>query len=274
MKAALFALIICISFVNTPTPERVDTLTVMSQAMHKQIENLVITPKTYADPEKTFPVLYLLHGAGGDYTSWNSSVPELTEYANQYNIIIVCPDGGKTSWYLDSPIDPKFKYETYMVDELVKAVDSEYRTKKTATYRAISGLSMGGHGALYLAIKHPDIWGAAGSMSGGVDIRPFPKNWDLPKRLGTKKDHPENWEEHTVINKVNQLKKTDLKLIIDCGTEDFFIEVNRDLHKKLEEQGISHEYSERPGAHNWEYWTNSIENHMKFFNQFFQENMN
>lgn len=242
--------------------------------MSKQIFNHVILPDGYNETQERFPVLYLLHGAGGDYTSWHSSVPELTKYADQYNIIIVCPDGGKTSWYLDSPVDPKFKYETYMVDELVKAVDNKYRTRKAADNRAISGLSMGGHGALYLAIRHPDVWGAAGSMSGGVDIRPFPRNWDLPKRLGKKTDHPENWEKHTVVNMVDQLKGQSLKLIIDCGTDDFFIEVNRHLHKKLQETRIEHSYTERPGAHNWQYWSNSIKHHMKFFNDFFDENMN
>ena len=74
------------------------------------------------------------------------------------------------SWYWNSPVDPKSQYETFISDELIKAIDSKYKTIKNRTGRAITGLSMGGHGALYLAIKHQDVFGAAGSMSGGVDI--------------------------------------------------------------------------------------------------------
>ena len=92
---------------------------------------------------------------------------------------------------------------------------------------------MGGHGALYLAFRHQDIFGAAGSMSGGVDIRPFPNNWDLEKRLGKQSEYPERWEQHTVIELLHLLTPNSLKLIIDCGTEDFFYEVNKKLHDCL-----------------------------------------
>ena len=90
-------------------------------------------------------------------------------------MIIVCPDGGFGSWYWDSPVDAGSQYETYVSNELVTWIDSKYKTIKTRKGRAITGLSMGGQGALYLAFRHQDIFGAAGSMSGGVDIRPFPE---------------------------------------------------------------------------------------------------
>lgn len=137
-------------------------------------------------------------------------------------MIIVCPDGAYGSWYLDSPIDPDFQYETYIAIELVNWIDKNYPTIPSRTGRAITGLSMGGHGALYLAFRHQDIFGAAGSMSGGVDIRPFPNNWDLEKRLGKQSEYPERWEQHTVIELLHLLTPNSLKLIIDCGTEDFF----------------------------------------------------
>src|SRR5690606_1283607 len=132
------------------------------------------------------------------------------------------PDGGVTSWYFDSPIDPQMQYETYMSKELITRIDQTYRTLSDRSGRAITGLSMGGHGAFYLAFKHQDIWGAAGSMSGGVDLRPFPNNWDLAKRLGNYAEHKENWETNTVINLVHQLEGDHLKLIFDCGSSDFF----------------------------------------------------
>ena len=99
--------------------------------------------------------------------------------ADTYGVIIVMPDGGFDSWYYDSPVEPTYRYETFVARELVEYIDSHYRTKAEPSARAIAGLSMGGHGALYLAIRHQNVFGAAGSLSGGVDIRPFPDNWNI-----------------------------------------------------------------------------------------------
>ncbi len=248
---------------------RVDTVMVVSNAMNKSIPNIVIVPDNYANQKVGFSVLYLLHGAGGDYTSWLSKVPDIKAYADQYNIIIVCPDGGGTSWYFDSPIDEEMKYETYFSKELISAIDTKYNTIGEKTNRAITGLSMGGHGAFYLAFKHPDVWGAAGSMSGGVDIRPFPNSWDIRKRLGDYAEHKQNWEENTVINMVYRLDGKNLKLVFDCGVDDFFYDANKRLHEKLLERNIPHTYMERPGSHNWDYWSNSIKYQLLFFSDFF-----
>ena len=105
-----------------------------------------------------------------------------------------------------SPADPKSKYETYVAKELVKFVDDNFRTIKSPKGRAIAGLSMGGHGAMWLAIRHRDTFGAAGCLSGGVDIRPFPNNWDMAKSLGKYSQNKEVWDKHTVINEVDTLK--------------------------------------------------------------------
>lgn len=249
----------------------VDTLRVVSKSMNKTISNVVILPNNYSTQKESFSVLYLLHGAGGDYTDWVSKVPEIKEYADKYNIIIVCPDGSSTSWYFDSPIDKQMNYETYISKELIGAVDKKYHTVAEKSDRAITGLSMGGHGAFYLAFKHQNIWGAAGSMSGGVDIRPFLNNWDLNKRLGDYSKHRKNWEENTVINMVYMLKGSNLKLIFDCGTKDFFFDANKRLHKKLLERNIPHDYIERLGSHNWDYWSNSIKYQLLFFNDYFEK---
>ena len=247
---------------------QVDTLKVYSEVMKKTILNTVITPKNYNKSKEKKPVLYLLHGAGGDYKDWISKVPSIQSYTNELDIIIVCPDGGKTSWYFDSPKDETMQYETYVSKELTKAVETQYATFSNKENRAITGLSMGGHGALYLALKHQDIWGAAGSMSGGVDIRPFPNNWDIKKRLGTYSQNKNVWEENTVINMLH-LIDSDIKLIIDCGYDDFFFEDNRRLHDNLLERNIKHEYIERPGVHNWDYWRNAIQHQILYFNNFF-----
>ena len=172
-------------------------VSVYSNSMQKEILNTVITPDDYNTSAEHYPTVYLLHGAGGDHRQWIQMVPDLQALASRYDFIIVCPDGGFTSWYLDSPVDPTYLYETYVADELVQEIDRRYRTIASAQGRAISGLSMGGHGAFYLAIRHQDTYGAAGSMSGGLDIRPFPKNWDLPLRLGEQQDNWENWNNCT-----------------------------------------------------------------------------
>ena len=248
----------------------IDTLMVASSSMNKTIPNIVILPDTYSVQKEAFSVLYLLHGAGGSYTDWPSKVSSIKEYADEYNIIIVCPDGGTNSWYFDSPIDNSMMYETYISKELISAIDEKYNTSAINTSRAITGLSMGGHGAFYLAFKHPDIWGAAGSMSGGVDIRPFSTKWDISKRLGDYSNNKENWETNTIINMVYKINRNSLKLIFDCGVDDVFYSANKRLHEKLVERKIPHDYIERPGGHNWSYWSNSIKFQLIFFSDYFK----
>ncbi|MBL6447816.1 esterase family protein [Fulvivirga sp. 29W222] len=249
----------------------VDTLVVMSNSMHKEVKNVVITPADYSQTEKPYPVVYILHGATDDYRFWPEYVPEVHEFADRYRMILVFPDGAKTSWYFDSPIDSTFKYETYVSKELVNSVDQNYNTIENRTGRAITGLSMGGHGAFYLAFRHPDIWGAAGSTSGGMDFRPFPDRWDIAKRLGSFDQYPENWERNTVINMVPLIDKSSLTLIFDCGTDDFFYEGNKALHEKLLNRNIPHTYIENPGGHALDYWLKSIKYHMIFFEDYFAE---
>lgn len=269
IKIKLIAFLLVLSSINL-SAYQVDTLIVNSKSMNKFIPNIVVLPTNYTTQQEGFPVLYLLHGAGGDYKDWLTKVPKLEEYANIFNMIIVCPDGGSTSWYLDSSIDKTMKYETYISKELVKTIDAKYNTIKKSSSRAITGLSMGGHGAFYLSFKNQDIYGAAGSMSGGLDFRPFPNNWDLHKRLGHYSEYKNEWEENTVINMVFLLKGNNLRLIFDCGLDDFFYDGNKRLHEKLIERNIPHDYIERPGKHNWNYWSNSLKYQLLYFDDFFK----
>ena len=128
---------------------------------------------------------------------------------------------------------------------------------------------MGGHGALYLAFRHQDVFGTAGSMSGGVDIRPYPNNWDIAKRLGDYVSNPEAWEKNTVINMLHLLTPHSLALMIDCGSEDFFYQDNCRLHEKLLERKIPHDFISRPGGHHWEYWKNAVRYQFLFMSQYF-----
>ena len=248
---------------------KIETIWVFSKSMNKSVPNIVITPSNYPIYKGNFPVLYLLHGATDNYKGWLIIAPELPEYADQYHMIIVCPDGGVTSWYFDSPVDNTMRYETYITKELTAVIETKYKTIATKQGRAIDGLSMGGHGAFYLSFRHPDFYGAAGSISGGVDIRPFKNEWDLTKRLGTYAEHPANWEKNTVVNMLDLLNGKKLSLIFDCGTEDFFHACNQKLHLELLSRKIKHSYSERPGSHTPDYWNKSIKIHVLFFHDYF-----
>jgi S-formylglutathione hydrolase FrmB len=267
----LARLLLCICLAQAARAADVDTVSILSNKMHRAYKCVIITPSSYKNGTQRYPVLYLLHGAGGNYANWVKNVPIVKELADAYQCMIVCPDGAVTSWYFDSPVDSSMRFETYVSKEIPAYIDQHYQTLPEPAHRAITGLSMGGHGALFLAIRHPDVFGAAGSMSGGVDFRPFPKNWDLVKRLGDPGTDGANWYDYTVVKQVDSLKQGTLSLIIDCGVKDFFIDVNRDLHKKLLLAGIDHDYTERPGEHNWKYWGNAIKYQLLFFHQFFNK---
>ena len=118
---------------------------------------------------------------------------------------------------------------------------------------------------MYNALKHQDVYGSVGCLSGGVDIRPFPNDWHISQRLGSQEEYPERWEQNTIINMTHLLQPGSLNIAIDCGTDDFFYEVNCNLHNKLLAEGIPHEFTTRPGVHNWVYWMNAIKYQFLFF---------
>ena len=246
-----------------------DTVKVMSQKMNREIKAVVVLPHQYFDnPTDSFPSVYVLHGASGDYSNWPKK-KNLEQVATQYGVVMICPDG-QDSWYFDSPIDPKMQFETFISRELVAYVDSHYRTFRSAKMRAITGLSMGGHGALWNAFRHPDVWGSCGSMSGGVDITKFTDRWHIKARLGNYEDNPERWYQHAVVNLVPSIQPGQ-NIIIDDGADDFFYEVNCNLHEALLKAKIPHDFTIRPGAHSWKYWINALDYHMLFFSKAFSK---
>ncbi|VBB45066.1 putative esterase [uncultured Paludibacter sp.] len=263
----IFLFFLLLGTINT-FAAKVDTILTYSPSMNKNIKACVVTPDNYKT-DKNFPVIYYLHGYSGSFSSWQST-PDLTKLADLYNLILVFPDGNYSSWYFDSPIDANWKYETYISKELIDFMDKNYKTIASREGRAITGLSMGGHGAFFIAFRHQDVFGACGSMSGGVDIRPFPLNWDIAKRLGDMKTHSENWEKYTVINQLHYLTPNSIKIIFDCGTDDFFYNVNVKLHEELMYRNIPHDFISRPGGHDKEYWDNSIQYQALFFSTYFK----
>lgn len=267
-KKTLFVQLFLFGMFLYVSAAKVDTITTYSSCMNKQIKAVVITPDTY-DGQTSYPVFYLLHGYGGNYTSWVKDMPSTKALADRYQMMIVCPDGNR-SWYLDSPIMKQSCYETYIAKELTAWVDRNYKTIAKREGRAISGLSMGGHGGLFVGFRNQDVFGACGSMSGGVDIRPFPNNWSLKDLLGVQPIHPENWEKYTVINQLHLLTPKSMQIIIDCGTEDFFYDVNVRLHQELLYRNIPHDFVSRPGKHDRIYWDNAVKYQALFFAEYFR----
>lgn len=248
---------------------QVDTISVFSTKMKKEVKNVVILPENYS-AKKHYPVVYLLHGYSDNFAKWVKEVPSIKFLSTDYQFIIICPDGGYSSWYFDSPVNPSVQYESYIISDLLPYVDTHYSTIPDRSARAITGHSMGGHGALYLAIRNRNLFAHAGSMSGGVDLRSSTKKFDIAKQIGSYETHSAEWDNRSVINMVSDLKNNQLDLIIDCGVSDFFYQINAALHRRLLALNINHDYIERPGEHNWDYWANSIQYQLLYFHRCFE----
>lgn len=268
MKKFPFPWVYVLIVLGTLYAAEVDTVLIYSVSMDRRIPAIVVSPSVYAIDQKDFPVVYLLHGYSGNYLNWSQKT-DLGALSDQYEFMLVCPDGGYNSWYLDSPLDSSSQYETHIIGEVIPFIDSTYRTVTDRRGRAITGLSMGGQGALYLAVRHPELFVAAGSMSGGLDLTYSTVKWEIAQKLGSYEKYPRRWREHSVVNMAHLFQGRSLTLFIDCGVDDIFIQVNRQLHQRLLEADVPHVYIERPGGHSWEYWVNALPYHLLFFKRVF-----
>ncbi|MHA8097822.1 alpha/beta hydrolase [Aquirufa aurantiipilula] len=280
-----FLFLFCLSPFYTAYSAQVDSLDVPSKIMKKAYKAAVVLPSDYSKSKNSFPVLYLLHGGGGHFSDWLKLTPDkslVQNLADQYQMIVVMPEGETFGWYLDSPFDPNSQFESYIIKEVIPTIDQTYRTVKSAKGRVITGLSMGGHGAMYLSTRHPDVFSAAGSMSGALDMNftkfrvneSFAKSLQdrFTKLLGTADTSKDVFVNNSVVNMAETIKKNGLPIIIDCGVDDFLIEVNRELHRRLVYNNTPHDFTERPGAHTWDYWQNSLPSHFLFFQKVFKAN--
>ncbi len=250
----------CISYAG-----KIKTLVIPSTAMHKSPSAIIVLPEAYFENDTTkFPVVYLLHGWSGGYKDWSAHT-DLGQLADRYLFIIVCPDGGYAGWYLDSPLDSTSRYETYITSEVLNYIDKKYRTFDNRNGRALCGLSMGGHGAVSLLARYPDLFGMAGSMSGVMELDSYTSKYGLEELLGPIDKFPDRWKKQSCTFLAHRLQDVNIRLLIDCGTDDRFIESNRKLHDILLNLKIDHTYIERPGGHSWKYWIDALEDHLRFF---------
>ena len=281
-----FLLALLLTAAQASFAARVDTLAIASPAMGKTFRAAVVLPASYAKHKKArYPVLYLLHGAYGHFDDWLKSPPDkqlVQRLADQYNLIIVLPEGETFSFYLDSPLNPASQFETHLTKEVLPQIDQAYRTVAERRGRVIAGLSMGGHGALYLAARHPDLYAAAGSMSGALDLTTFNRKLSPEAAaqraqlwapiLGSETANPERFTANSVVNLVDQLHQAGRPIILDCGTEDGLLDINREVHRRLLYNHTPHDYTERPGGHTWAYWQVALPNQVLFFQQVLKEN--
>lgn len=275
----LLPLLLSLSAAPAAQAARVDTLAIPSVAMQRSYRAAVVVPASYAKNKKArYPVLYLLHGAYGHFADWTSKTPDETllhRLADQYNLLIVTPEGETFSFYLDSPVNPASQFETYITQDVIGKIDQTYRTVARKEGRVITGLSMGGHGALYLSARHPGLFAAAGSMSGALDLsianRQLTPDEARQRQslfapiLGPEGPAPNVYGANSVVNMADALHRNGLPLIIDCGVDDFLIDINREVHRRLVYNHTPHDYTERPGAHTWDYWQNALPYHLVFF---------
>ena len=256
---------------GSPTSTRVQTVAFASKLVGKPLPYNVVLPVDYDKPDargKHYPVLYLLHGLFGHYDNWTAHT-RLSDYASQYSMIIVTPEGGN-GWYTDSATVPSDKYEAYVIDELIPDVQHRYRTIEARDGRAIAGLSMGGYGALKFGVKYPQTFVFVASMSGALgaaswneaDLRGLAAIWrTLAPVFGS---------ENSPMRGANDLNKLYGELTpervaalpyvyLDCGTEDSLLPTNRGFAEILLARKIPHEYRQLPGKHEWKYWDTQVQ---------------
>ena len=223
----------------------------------------VITPQSY-DTSEYYPAIYLLHGVMGNYRSWYELI-NLQEYADKYRFIIICPDGFSDSYYLNSQVDTSWQIERFFSEVLYPKMLEIYSIDKDKIF--ITGLSMGGTGAMYIFLKNPELFLSAGSTSGIMDLNYSSyKYTSLSRMLGDYDSNRQLFNSHSPVNLLQNISETGKYILFDCGSEDYLYESNNAFRKKCDELKIKATYVSQPGNHERTYWQKSIKYHFDFFN--------
>jgi len=221
-----------------------------SGMLQKCVQMNVVLPDKGTPP---FPVYYLLHGLSDDHTIWHRRT-SIERYVENLPLIVVMPDGFR-GFYTDANEGPS--YGLYMVKDIVGFVERNFPAKRTRDGRCIGGLSMGGYGALRLALAYPEMFVSANSHSGaclaGHTVDPLLAEPEFRRVFGRKPQGSEH-DLFALAAKLKRKGKRVPKLRIDCGTDDFLLAANREFHAYLNKLNVPHEYAEYPGAHEWGYW--------------------
>jgi putative tributyrin esterase len=245
-------------------PSRLHEESFQSAALGKTMKYRVLLPEGYDKTVRRYPVLYLLHGLGGDYTDWTSRT-NVADYSRSLPLIIVMPDGGNQWW--TNAADGNARYEDYLGNDLPADVVKKFRTINSRYGRAIAGLSMGGYGALKLALKRPAAFNVAASFSGAFGAT---REGELERLVGAAESQrlqvifgppgSQTRAENDVFSLAGASKASGAAYFyIDCGTADnTLIGANREVVATLHRAGVAYEYHETAGAHSWDYWDRRI----------------
>lgn len=218
----------------------------------------------HATKDVRFPVVYLLHGAGGSQDDWYEHGRfQLAELAGALGLVIVLPSGGAYTWYADSMEESGSKVESFLLRELLPHVERHLPVNEK---RALAGLSMGGHGALSLGLRHPRLFCSLSSMSGVLDLTRHPRQWGLADVFGPLQSRRPRWEAHSAAHLIASLAPADIPaLLITTGREDSWVRAdNHYFHAQLHRRGLAHVYRETRGGHDWTYWLGELPPHMAF----------
>lgn len=228
-----------------------------AESIQKHSSMYVVLP----DGEGPFPVLVLLHGLSDDHTIWQRRT-SIERHLDDVPLIVAMPDGHR-SWYCNDPRPGGCAYEDHIVRDVVGFLDRTFRTAASRGGRAIAGLSMGGFGAVMLALRHPEMFSVACSHSGAVALMhsPPPDHPDVAAIAAA--TPPGHYDCFALAEKLNAGGPRPA-LRLDCGTEDFLLEGNRSFHAHLQRLGIDHAYHEYPGGHAWDYWDEHIRQTLAF----------
>jgi S-formylglutathione hydrolase FrmB len=229
-----------------------------SASLQKACSMQVILPDGTKEP---YAVMYLLHGLSDDHTIWTRRT-SIERYVSGLPLAVVMPDGGR-SFYCDAVNGPA--HEAHIINDVISFVDTHFNTKAERSGRVISGLSMGGYGALKLALKFPDMFCSTASHSGGVSAGHNPFRDELASEMRLiYGEYPTGGKDDlwAIVEKIDKGKLPAIH--IDCGFDDFLLEDNREFHQHLNKLNIPHEYEEFPGDHNWAYWDIHIQEAIRF----------
>lgn len=284
---ALPLLLLSWSTIAFPTYGKViEKQTIASKLLGRPVSYTVYLPPDYDTSERWYPVVYLLHGFTDDETAWiqfgevQITADRAIATGTIPPMIIIMPDAG-VSWYMNSH-DGSIRYEDMFIREFLPSIESEYRIRTEKEFRAVAGLSMGGHGALLYAMKYPDLFSSCAALSAGIlsieELRAMPV--ERFKRLFDPVLGPDietsarlaHWKANSPLELAELLPVDELKKVryyFDCGDEDFLYRGNTAMHVVLRNREIPHEFRMRDGAHSWEYWRTGIGDALKFIGQTF-----
>lgn len=257
-----------------------ESLSFQSNKLGKKVSYSIYLPSDYNTSQRTYPVLYLLHGYSDNETNWihSGQMKSITDQtiANQEAVpmIIIMPDAWDT-WYVNQ-YDEKASYEDMFFEELIPYMEKTYRILSRQENRAIAGLSMGGYGSLLYSLHHPEMFCACIPLSAAIfddkamNARKEGANQDLFNRLFGPED--EHWQKNSVLNILSNLDKKNLPRVryyIDCGDKDGLLDGNFQVHQIMREKGLQHEFRVRNGGHSWTYWRSALPEVLKFSSQAF-----